>query len=151
MLVRKDKPATKGVYNRGGKAPRSHPAPGTPGKVSPVGKQKESRNHSRKKEQTDTRQMPQSLRGLETAAQVPPDSPPAGPATQNSFHPVTARELQPPAQGYSVITKRAAFMRISKGPSHILQNQTTKEPHTPTSFPTHRPPNRHFILSLSCH
>lgn len=85
-----------------------------------------------------------------------PPTPPPSLATQNGFHPVTARELQPLAGGHSVITKRGAFMRISKGHAAVpgLPTSYKARPgkgHVPASLPTHPPRNHHFILSLSCY
>lgn len=124
-----------------------------------MGKQDALGNHSRKTEPTGTRRKPQTLGGLETATHTPPT-----PTTKLGH-----TEELPASDCSGAVTsrsgpfnnhrERAACLRISKGCAvlpclpHILQSQTRKMPHTPTSLPTHYPlpTTHHLILSLSCY
>lgn len=67
-------------------------SPRTLGKFNPVGKQKESANHSRKTT-NGHRQKPQALGGLETATTLPRHSAPTNPHQQAWPHQMASIQL----------------------------------------------------------
>lgn len=122
-----------------------------------MGEQEESGNHSRKTEQTDTRQKPQTLRGLEIAAHRPhPQPSPPSLATRTASTQLLLRAKTFSSGSFANDRESSVYEDFQRAwacsmPPHTLQSQARRAPPISTSLPTHHPSNHHFILSLSCY